>query len=211
MRGEEMEGIPLRAEPFKGGGKRFPETRKALQGVMKHYYGAIASIPFHIFHYLLGREVLTVVAGHEVIHHDLVMFFQSHELPRTKPAVGRTEEVGAGEACPLRRIAHIAHCRGGSSLDMMEGVVAYGVSALPHFFKESRVALHILTNHKEGGLYPETVENVEHPWGSFGNRTVVEGDEDPLLLPLCLGDTEDGPGEKPPEPSWRTFYEHIIY
>jgi hypothetical protein len=60
------------------------------------------------------------------------------------------------------------------ALHVVHGVVAYGVSAASHFFKQFRVTTHVVSDHEERGFHVVFVKYVEHLWCDFGHRTVIE-------------------------------------
>ena len=68
---------------------------------------AWASIALHILKYLISIKTLTVVARHEIPHHQFVMPLKEMVLPVAQPAMGRTEEVRMNQGVCLMHIGNV--------------------------------------------------------------------------------------------------------
>lgn len=69
----------------------------SLDGVVEHYYAAVACIAHHILEHLVAVEPFGIVACHEVVHHHIVMTLYQACLPGPHDAVGRAEQCGVDE------------------------------------------------------------------------------------------------------------------
>lgn len=137
--------------------------------------GAVAGVLAYLAQYLTAIEFGIVVARYEVPHDDAVAIAERTVLPEAHDTVRRAEEVGGEVAVGLVDIGDISFSTFLESLDMVESVVAYAMSALHDHLVLIGVLAHIVAYHEEGGFDAVFVEHIEHPRSDLGNRTIVKG------------------------------------
>ncbi len=142
---------------------------------MEYDYRAIAGKSAYVVEYLLTCELARIIAGHQIVHHNIVMLFQSLALMPADEAVGRPEEGTVDERGSLRNITQVTAGIHLHALKVVHGVVAVGVAASAYFFQQLRMAAYIVADHEECGLYAVAVEQIENPGGLFRYGAVVEG------------------------------------
>ena len=162
---------------------------------MKHDDRTVTGIAAHVGKHLLGRELLGVVASHQVVHHDVVAVLDGTRLLPAQQSVGRPEKIAPYQVVGLGNVVHIAVGRNLHALQMVHRVVAHTVAAATHLLEQLRIAGHIVAYHEKGRLDAIAVEGVEHPRRHLGDGAVVESEEHDLLVvaleaPYGLGKKE---------------------
>ena len=150
-------------------------------------------------------QLLAVVAGHEVPHHNLVGSFQREILVGEHMAVGRAEQERVEnllhiaidvpthfhENLRLFGISQIILGRVFKSTDMVEGVVTDAVPTLNDHPEFVRMLPYVVTYHEEGGFDVVLIQQVEHPGSYFGDRAIVESQINGFFIgvhpPDCIG------------------------
>ena len=143
-------------------------------------------------------ELLAIVAGDEVPHHNLVFSSQHHVLCPAHVAVWRTEEEraeclvgrfgvadGKHEVVGFFRILQIAvgsEVFAAEASDVVEGVVADAVAALHHHAEHLGMLADVVAHHEEGGFDVVLVQQIEYPGRDYGDRAVVEGQVNGLFI-----------------------------
>lgn len=92
-----LELIPLFLQEAEGTGKGVLQITVVprLEGVVEGDDGAVAGVAHDVGQHLRTAELLAVVAGDEVPHHNFVFPFQNHVLGPAHVAVRRAEQEGA--------------------------------------------------------------------------------------------------------------------
>lgn len=137
--------------------------------------GAVAGVFVNLAQYLTAIELGIVVARHEVPHDDAVALAQCAVLPEAHDAVRRTEKVGGEVAVGLVDIGDVSLGALLESLEVVEGVVAYAVSALHDHLVLIGMLAHIVAHHEEGGLDAVLVQYIKYPRRNLGYGAVVKG------------------------------------
>ena len=173
---------------------------------MEHDYRPRPSVSLHILHHILCLLQLTVIARHEIIHDDLIFFRQCFRLSRAEPSMRRTEKIRSNQIICLLNIAQIAASGAFSPLKMMHRVISHPMPSSLHLFIDRWIFPYVIPYHEESGLYPITVEHIEHPRGGFRNRSVVKCEINPAIL--SGGDSESPLRSEDAEYLRRLFDQH---
>ena len=155
-----FEPVALLEEPFNGPGHRPAHIPLGFEGIVEDEDGAVARIAFHVRQDLLGREARTVIARHDVPHHDAVRLAEAEQLRETHVPVGRTEQVAGDEAGGQLYVCQVAARAVSDALDVVEGVVPHGMPALDDHPEHVGMLAHIVAHHKEGGLHAVLVQRI---------------------------------------------------
>ena len=155
-----LEPVALLEEPFDGPGHRPAHIPLGLEGIVEDEDGAVARIAFHVLQDLLGREVRTVIARHDVPHHDAVRLAEAEQLRETHVPVGRTEQVAGDEAGGQLYVCQVIACPITDALDVVEGMVPHGMTTLDDHAEHVGMLAHIVAHHKEGGLHAVLVQRI---------------------------------------------------
>lgn len=158
--------------------------------------GTVAYIFLYLFEHLLSVEVFTVVACHKVPHHDAVFLFQYMVLCQAHMSVGRTEQVGMQVFVGLVGVGEVVLAQVLETSDVVESVVPDTVSAFHHHAEFIVVFAYVIAYHEECGFDVVLIQQVEYPRGGFGNRAIIEGEINRLLV---LVHSPEGTGIKPAE------------
>lgn len=176
-----------------------------LDRVVKHDDRAVAGIPLHVAEHLFTRELVAVIAGHDVPHDDAEILLQQFGLPGQHVAVRRTEKPALDKIMGIEYVTHIFLGRCRHALHMVHGVVTHLVSPTPQLLKKIRVASHVIAHAEKGSLYRIIVEYIEHPRRNLRYGPVVERKIDGLLVSR---NTPNGLGEEHTVKKRGLLYKH---
>lgn len=197
---QHFELISLFLQETEGAGKGVLQVAvvPGLEGVVEGDDGAVAGVAHDVGQHLRTAELLAVVAGDEVPHHNLVFPFQDHVLGPAHVAVRRSEQEGAEGLVGRFRVADGEHevvgffrilqiAVGGEvfaaeAADVVEGVVADAVAALHNHAELLGMLADVVAHHEEGGFDAVLVQQVEHPRGYYGDGTVVKSQINGFLV-----------------------------
>lgn len=172
------EGITLAAQPAYGTRQCPQHIVASLERVMEDDNRSTADIAAHILQDIPRLHASAVVARDHVVHDDIVAAFERRSLTPAHDAVRRPEQRRAYQGVSLGNIAQIAAARCVTPLQVVHGVVAYGVSAAAHFVKQLGIAPHVVAHHKKGGLDTLGIEDVKHLRSHLRDGPVVKGQID---------------------------------
>ena len=126
--------------------------------------------------HLVGIEFGIVVTCYHIVEYNVIIIFHVTVSPSAQNSVWRTEQAGGEITVTFLYVINIIVVTHAHSANMIESVVAYVMSAFLYHFIDVRMFTHIVTHHKESGLYPVSVQNVKHPGSDFRNRSVIKGE-----------------------------------
>lgn len=105
----------------------------------------------------------------------------------------RAEEGGVDKVVGLPDVADVVSGAGPDPLQVVHGVIPYGVSVCKNHREEVRVFAHVVTDEEECALDIVIPKNVEDKGSSLRYRTVIESEHHSLLHPRqpekCAGET----------------------
>ena len=124
---------------------------------------AVAGIVFYHVEDTVRRHMRTVIACHHVPHDNLVFLPQGYHLRETHMTVRRPVQVAVDISGSLLDVIQVILRPILKSLNMMEGVIAYPVSAIEHHLINFRVFADIVSYTEEGRLHTIFVEYIQNP------------------------------------------------
>ena len=144
--------------------------------------GAVAGIAHDVAEDVVSVDAVGIVARDDVPHDDAVFVLQEARLVPAQPSVGRAEELALDELVGLLDVREVGAVAVAQALDVVHRVVAHMVSLGLDALEEGGIAGHVVADTEERGVDAVVAEDIEHPRGHLGRRTVVERQVDPFGL-----------------------------
>ena len=189
-----FEAVALVAKIFEHFGQCVFQVGFRLEAIMENDNRAFYGVVGNILEALFAAEVGVEVGTQHIPHDDVVFLLQVFGLIGSDAAVGRAKQGGiCRDMGTSPHVFEVAEQVGRPSAQVVEGVVAYGMAFAYYSLKYFGIFADIVTNAEESGLCVCRFQLVEHPGRYFGNRAVVEGQENDFF---GGGDFPGKPGEE---------------
>ena len=162
--------------------------------------GTVARITHDVGQHLRRTQLLAIIAGDEIPHHDAVRPFQPHVLRPAHMAVRRTKQRTEirwqrrqfsflpqllHQTVGLQRIFQVTTGRKipfAETAYMVERVVADAVPTLHHLPKHLRMLAHVIAYHEKRRFNAVTLQHIEYPGSDDRDGAVIKRQIDGLLF-----------------------------
>ncbi len=128
------------------------------------------------------RELAVVVARDDVPHHQLVALPEQARLRRRDLRIGRAKQLAVNQVVGKVHILRVALQAHAPALLVGIGVVAHAVPGVDDAPEQVGIHLDVLSQHEEGRFGIVLVQRGEYPLRDAGRGSVVEGEEDAVLV-----------------------------
>ena len=137
---------------------------------------------YHILGAVFGTNVMIEITTEHIPHDDAVMALQELNLAGFQFSVGWTKQVGLHLSGAMAYVVEIGNIFGRPTGKVVMGVISDSVAFVNDFLKDIGMFSDIVTYTKEGGFGIITFQHAQNPGGYFRDRTIIEGEENLLVV-----------------------------